>query len=79
MDALSGAVATAGAAGATLIPRHQLARPRRRCCRRLPVAPTRAPLARCRWLRPRHLVRARFVGCASWETVLPSPDSVLPL
>ena len=30
-----------------LIPRHQWARPRRRCCGRLPVAPSRAPLAHC--------------------------------
>ena len=59
-----------------LIPRHQRARPRRRCCDRLPVAPSRAPLARCRWLRPRHLAREapRLV-----ETVLRSPEDVLLL
>ena len=40
-----------------LIPRHQWAHPRCRCCGRLPVAPSRAPLARCWWLRPWHLAR----------------------
>ena len=40
---------------APLIPRHRWARPRRRCCGHLTVAPTRAPLARC------------FLGCASWK------------
>ena len=40
-----------------VIPRHQWVRRHCRCCDRLPVAPSRAPLARCRWLRPRHLAR----------------------
>ena len=61
-----------------LIPRHQLACPRCRCCGLLSVAPSRAPLARCRWLRPRHLVREAPRLCLV-ETVLPSPEGVLLL
>ena len=61
----------------SMIPQHLWACPRRRCCGRLPVAPTRAPLARCRWLRPRHLAREAPRLCLV-ETVLLSPDDVLP-
>ena len=38
-----------------LIPRYQWARRHCRRCDRLQVAESRAPLARCRWLRPLHL------------------------
>ena len=58
-----------------LIPRHQWVRRHCRCCDRLPVAPSRAPLARCRWLRPRHLAREAPRLCLV-ETVLPSPEGV---
>ena len=40
-----------------LIPRYQWVCRHCRCCDRLPVAPSRAPLARCLWLRRRHLAR----------------------
>ena len=45
--------------------------PRRRCCGRLPVAPSRA-------LRPRHLASEAPRLCLV-ETVLPSPEDVLLL
>ena len=61
-----------------LIPRHQWVRHHCRCCDRLPVAPSRAPLARCRWLRPRHLAREAPRLCLV-ETVLQSPEGVLLL
>ena len=41
-----------------LIPRYQWVCRHCRCCDRLPVAPSRAPLARCLWLRRRHLARS---------------------
>ena len=61
-----------------LIPRHQWVRRHCRCFDRLPVAPSRAPLARCRWLRPRHLAREAPRLCLV-ETVLLSPEDVLLL
>ena len=54
---------------APLLPRHLWVR-HCRCCDRLPVAPSRAPLARCRWLRPRHLACEAPRLCLV-ETVLP--------
>ena len=61
-----------------LTPPHQWVSRHCRCCGRLPVAPTRAPLARCRWLRPRHLAREAPRLCLV-ETALPSPEGVLLL
>ena len=73
MAALFGAAATAGAAGAAdSSTRHC------RCCDRLQVAPSHAPLARCRWNRPRHLAREAPRLCLV-ETGLPSPEAVLLL
>ena len=49
---------------------------RRRYCFRLPAAPSRAPLLRCRWLRPLHLTREAPQLCHV-KTVLPSPEDIL--
>ena len=63
MAALSGGAATASAAdtGGRVLA--------------VAAAPTRAPLARCCWLRPRHLAREAPRLCLV-ETVLPSPEDV---
>ena len=61
-----------------LIPRHEWVRCHCRCCDRLPVVPSRAPLARCRWLERRRLVREAPRLCLV-ETGLPSPEDILLL
>ena len=61
----------------SLVPRHLRVRRHCRRCDRLPVAPSRVTVARCRWLRPWHLAREAHRLCLV-EAVLPSPDGVLP-
>ena len=70
------AVTTGAADSSTLV--GVSSRHLRSCCDRLLVAPSHAPMARCRWPRPRHLAREVIRLCLV-ETVLPSPEDVLLL